>query len=147
MLFSEAGTQLVGHEGYVAYLLDQPVTETWDGGSMTYSEWTSTSSAELVTHYVKARAQCECGWTGHAVPASRDCLEQAEEDALMEEWYSEHANPLLRLQAVTQADEDVRDAEGRRVSAIAVAREQGASWSDIGSALGVSKQAAQQRYS
>jgi hypothetical protein len=129
LLIADDGTQLVGHEGYVAYLLDQPVTLAGPSGgpSSTYR-----------------------GWTGQPVPATH-YLDEAQSDALMDQWYSQHANPLrgqrARLQPVITADGEVRDAEGRRVRAIAAARAQGASWSEIGSALGVSKQAAQQRYS
>jgi hypothetical protein len=50
------------------------------------------------------------------------------------------------LRAVAAAVRDVADAEAQLANAVRIARENGRSWGRIGMALGVSKQAARQRF-
>ncbi len=57
------------------------------------------------------------------------------------------ARDATHFRAIIAADAAVADAEAALRDAVRAAREAGDSWSIIGEALGVSKQAAQQRFS
>lgn len=59
-------------------------------------------------------------------------------------WGRGQANPLRELSAVVSATLQL---EAAAVLYVAAARDRGASWAQIGAALGVSRQAARQRYS
>lgn len=54
--------------------------------------------------------------------------------------------PIGELRAITSLADTIHEAEAALASAVDRARHDGRSWSQIGTALGVSKQAAQQRY-
>lgn len=57
------------------------------------------------------------------------------------------ARDASHFRAIIAANEAVTSAEGRLRAAVQSARAAGDSWTIIGAALGVSKQAAQQRFS
>ena len=50
------------------------------------------------------------------------------------------------LAAVASADQDMRQARERLISAVRAAREGGASYADVGRALGTTRQAAWERF-
>lgn len=54
--------------------------------------------------------------------------------------------PIEDLRAITSLADTIHQAEAALAQAIERARRDGRSWSQIGTSLGVSKQAAQQRY-
>jgi hypothetical protein len=120
------------HEGYLARILEDG-TDT--------SEWSRDTEARTIGR----RPSCVCGWRGSDIyddlPESAD-----EESVLMEVWRTEHATPLTWRSGVRAALDDVRDAESRLVRAVAAARGGGGSWTEIGDVLGVSKQAAHERF-
>lgn len=67
------------------------------------------------------------------------------EDKLLLAW-ERHVAPLRGLSALSDAADDARRAQELVAELVAGARAGGSSWSHIGSALGLTKQAAQQRY-
>lgn len=60
-----------------------------------------------------------------------------------EELRMRNAHPLQRLRTMTQLNTATRETE---LAVVRYCREQGASWADIGRALGVTRQAARQRF-
>ena len=86
------------------------------------------------------------------MPRTREQLEQAAADA--ERWLdgldpddpTVHVDKVGDLREIGDALARVGAAERRVASAVLAARENGRSWTDIGRALGVSRQAAQKRY-
>lgn len=54
--------------------------------------------------------------------------------------------PIEDLRAITSLADTIHQAEAALAHAIERARREGRTWSEIGTSLGVSKQAAQQRY-
>ncbi|MGH3577414.1 MAG: hypothetical protein ACRDU0_07645 [Mycobacterium sp.] len=78
--------------------------------------------------------------TDAAAEQAADHIERLDPDALV--WSD--ASPLRHI---TTAAEEVADAELRLVVAVAAARDLGASWAAVGVALGISKQAAHERFS
>jgi hypothetical protein len=120
------------HEGYLALILND--------GSDT-GEWNQETEHRMIGR----RPACVCGWRGSDI--YDDLPEGPEaESALMESWRVEHAEPLAWRSGVRVALDDVRDAESRLVRAVAAARVGGGSWTEIGDVLGVSKQAAHERF-
>lgn len=94
LLFAGPNAELVleGHEGYLQFRLDEPVPMY---RTTVYEGWTSTWTAEIDPHRVAVRTACECGWTGPELPWVPGVVETDEQrDALMAQWYHEHAGPL-----------------------------------------------------
>lgn len=112
------------------------------------------------------RGICECGWVGplwqrvdsaeeHDLAARRihapdvddlqygDAPEEVEE-AIYWEWRA-HLEPET-LTAVREHAQAVSAAQGRLTIAVHEARQAGASWADIGTAAGISKQSAHERW-
>ncbi len=98
-------------------------------GSSAGGTWTT----EIARHTVGWRCECSCGWTGpvhdsHGAQSPTD--EQV--DAMMDaDWDAGHARPLLPLAGLDE---------------LARARAGGVSWEQIGRVLGVSRQAAWERF-
>lgn len=67
------------------------------------------------------------------------------EDALHDEWI-EHVRPHQRLTEVADAADAVTDATERLTRAVHAARDAGASWTDIGRAVGITRQSAHERW-
>jgi hypothetical protein len=71
-------------------------------------------------------------------------------DAAMEQWLHDHAEPIRDeldvLRPVASTRDLVSQAQAALVRAVRDARDRGASWSQIGATLGVSKQTAWDRY-
>ncbi|MFF4196113.1 hypothetical protein [Nonomuraea sp. NPDC001831] len=145
---------LPGHEGFVAPVLP-------DG------ELASSSSAFTRT-FVGYQAACSCGWTDRRrYPATPEGAKEAEY-----RWWSRHTPPLLAAAPpswlVTKSnllcEQVVKLAADRPLAAltllsqveswqrtlldqaVAGARDNGASWAEIGEAIGISKQAAHERF-
>ncbi|MEU7000605.1 hypothetical protein [Nonomuraea sp. NPDC046570] len=146
-------SDIPGHEGFAAPVLaDGTLSQT---------------SAAFVQNCFGYQAACSCGWThSRRYPPTPEGAKSAED-----QWYR-HAQPLLALAppswVVVKADllcqEVARVVQERpraalsllaRVDswqraltqqAVAAARSEGASWADIGTALGISKQAAHERF-
>lgn len=84
------------------------------------------------------------------MPRTREELEQAAAEA--EAWLdaldpeTTPAEDVADLRRIGSALGDVANAEGELERAVADARRHGHSWTDIGLVLGVSKQAARQRF-
>lgn len=99
---------------------------------------------------IGVEVQCDCGWAGKRWDAPEegwagyDCVDDRDDEA-GELWVAHvyEAVPLLRLQhaaqALAEAKEDVENA-------VYAAAHNGKSWSEIGEVLGISKQAAWERY-
>lgn len=75
--------------------------------------------------------RCGAESVSEELPAERVCLNCVEAEA---------------VEAVELAAERAGEAEAELRRSVAVAREAGATWAVVGSALGVTKQAAQQRF-
>ena len=99
------------------------------------------------------RVTCECGWTGEQRPAladvkhdgSRDCPEDVEERIFAPAWEA-HVAPFAALADLEQLVDQLRDIETSIENKVRLARNGGASWTQVGRAAGLSKQGAQQRW-
>lgn len=164
---------LEGHEGYVAHELstrrvyDPGPGEPMDMGD--YDEtsktwWSGTWATGMPELTLRYRPTCECGWAGPIFDAVKSDRWRAEvvddpqyrgylpdrcEDELMEAW-GDHADALVAqrvtLDPIAAANRDLRRATDALHRAIRDARVVGRSWAEIASQLGVSKQAAWERY-
>lgn len=155
------------HEGSVGMLFaDGAVGAGWqgdrvlvevDGGSRSagVGEWQYRAGRE-VTGWLP---RCSCGWAGHPwvrgderwdydpvmrVAYSPDSFvpEAVEDGPLYDEWRA-HAVPLEQLGPLA----GVHAEAGRRLDdAVAAARRGGASWAQIGAAVGITRQSAHERW-
>ncbi|MDR6639599.1 MULTISPECIES: hypothetical protein [Paenarthrobacter] len=110
------------------------------------------------------RGACECGWRGELwqrvlTPAEADFEARREylapgeaafvsslvEDAVHEEWLA-HIAPSEAILGVEAAAREHRQAGHRLDKTVAAAKAAGASWTDIGRAAGISRQAAHERW-
>ncbi|MCO6011555.1 hypothetical protein NE236_42050 [Actinoallomurus purpureus] len=111
------------------------------------------------------RGVCECGWRGSLWqrvddPAAHDPAEyriydpdpsrhgdapQEVEDAVWREWKDQDLEPET-IADVRRAADDVRAAQARLDAAVRAARRDGRSWADIGTAAGISRQSAHERW-
>lgn len=111
------------------------------------------------------RGRCECGWMGEfwtrvtdpaqTNPLLRRIFVAADdyadaptdvEDAIWAEWRL-HIEPDTRLAAVRDAAGAVTRARSELDEAVRAAREAGVNWADIGSAVGITRQSARERWS
>lgn len=148
--FYSYGPMTDGHEGY---------TERLDPDGRWRSGYQSENPqlAEPAGLWEQTwRAACDCEWRGEAVVVIRradvdpywlsDDDDDDEHELVMRRW-ERHMAPLVAVGKVWEADDAARDAADELRQAVKDARTAGASWSDLGRALGVTKQAAQQRFS
>ncbi len=157
------------HEGYVDLVLaDGRRTSSTTGGGVVLTTVTDqdraagcpvrtypgTDYVDVVVPWdqvVSWVVTCSCGWTGSERPAvpdedgNRDCDPILEEDVFRPEWVA-HVQPATILSNLGRLVEELRSLEGQVVEAIHTVRRDGASWSQVGRVLSVSKQAAQQRW-
>lgn len=98
------------------------------------------------------RVSCVCGWSGGELPAvtdtqdgTRECPGDLEDRVFFSQWQA-HIAPLVALVDLEQRVEQLRDIETRIADDVRLARAGGASWTQIGRAVGLSKQAALQRW-
>lgn len=99
--------------------------------------------------------QCECGWRGvrrlladerdENIDRKYNEPTEAREDELMAEW-ERHIAPEVRTARVSDLADRLADVQHDLSAAVAEARAAGASWGDLGRALGMTRQGAQQRY-
>jgi len=111
------------------------------------------------------RGQCECGWQGEMwervtsretadFSRRRDYLPPEEpahasgevEDAIHDEWNA-HIAPSEAIVGVEAAAREYTQAGHRLDKTVAAAKAAGASWTDIGRAVGISRQSAHERWS
>lgn len=110
------------------------------------------------------RGSCTCGWQGEmwkrvASPADADFSRRRDyvsldgfadasrkvEDAIQEEWQA-HIAPSEAILGVEAAAHEHRQAGQRLDKTVAAAKAAGASWADIGRAVGISRQSAHERW-
>jgi len=109
------------------------------------------------------RAGCECGWRGpvwtrvqsaeQADPRRRLLYNpgeyydlEADDERLVVDQWREHIAPFKAVESVAEAAERY-DGAGRELDdAVRAARAAGASWADIGRAVGISRQSAHERW-
>jgi len=72
--------------------------------------------------------------------------EVPETDPIERDPLQDRVDSLSRLRQIEQAQKDRAAAEAKLVRVVRSAHELGASWADIGTALGISRQAARQRF-
>jgi hypothetical protein len=102
------------------------------------------------------RLSCQCGWTGSERPAQvapnspgdgyRDYDAFPEIEAEFAREWSAHVEPFVALYDLEQLVDELRSVESRVEDKVQLARQAGASWSQVGRAAGLSKQGAQQRW-
>ncbi|HEX9086665.1 MAG TPA: hypothetical protein VF867_03970 [Arthrobacter sp.] len=111
------------------------------------------------------RGACECGWQGElwervTSPDDADFSRRREylakdesayvsnevEDAIHDEWKA-HLAPLEAVAGVKSAAREYAQAGHRLDKTVAAAKAAGASWTDIGRAVGISRQSAHERWS
>ncbi len=121
---------------------------------------------EIVPHdlIMSWRGACTCGWQGELwqrvlTPAEGDFASRKEycppgggafvservEDAVQDEWMI-HITPSEAILGVEAAAREHRQAGHRLDKTVAAAKAAGASWTDIGRAAGISRQAAHERW-
>jgi hypothetical protein len=110
------------------------------------------------------RGQCTCGWQGQMwerviSPADADFQHRRDyvspedsahaslrvEDAIHDEWKA-HIGPSEALLGVEAAAREYNQAGHRLDKTVAAAKAAGASWADIGRAVGISRQSAHERW-
>lgn len=110
------------------------------------------------------RGSCDCGWRGElwarvTSPAAADLSQRRDyvspndfanasgtvEDAIHEEWKA-HLAPLEAVAGVEAAAREYTQAGHRLDKTVAAAKAAGASWTDIGRAVGISRQSAHERW-
>lgn len=152
------------HEGYVSLLFADGERSSgssgrgvlvWPGGDIAREE--IRPYADVVAWQVQCDGSRErpCDWVGqrfdlaHERPEHIDgrWMEPTEdrEEAFRQEWLR-HVRPFEVTRKVEAAADGVRRAIDALEDAVTAARADGASWSQIGRAAGVTKQAAQQRW-
>ena len=159
--------ELQGHEGYIERELHVPWFESDD--------FMATFDAELGTWWSSSwvnvepiptgrwRPVCACGWragvvdvelvaaAGQGVFGEGDLALPAEvtDEQLMAPWVTHVGEIIAERTAISglhEAAEAVRKADARLRHKVLLARRAGRSWREIGRALGVSGQAAHQRF-
>jgi hypothetical protein len=125
LLYLDDGEELSDHEGWL------------DGWSTNKDRFTPV---------------CSCGWHGDSLPGWKPGEDSGDElyDAAMEQWYVEHADPIRRertlLEPILEAHRAIANDQAALIKTVRRAREGGASWTEIGWQLGISKQAAWERF-
>src|SRR5919205_2156228 len=157
-----------GHEGWAASVTpDGRHTGSSTGRGMLvpsitgrYERDTTMPNYEIVPHreIIGWQGQCECGWQGPFwtrvfSPAEADLgqrkahlpLEKSAhapepvDDAISDEWL-EHIAPLGVMAGVEAAARDYAQAGQRLDKTVAAAKAGGATWADIGRAVGITRQ-------
>lgn len=143
---------LEGHEGDVVnVLLDGRIVGTED---VTFSsDLAADNPAGAVTWGQVAcwRGICSCGWSGIEISAVSDdhgvrrCPEHVEDQVFATDW-SGHIAPLVAVADLKSLRNQVAELQARIDVTARTARDRGATWTQIGDALGLTKQGAQQRF-
>ncbi|MHA6806309.1 hypothetical protein [Salinifilum ghardaiensis] len=111
---------------------------------------TATYTAPDHRAYRGWRAGCSCGWTGSDYPREqwgegRIMPPDRVETAAQDEW-QQHLHAAVPELAVHNLAERLADTRVELDAAVAAARAAGASWTAIGAAAGLSRQAAHERW-
>ncbi|MFR9774171.1 AsnC family protein [Nocardia sp. SC052] len=142
-------------------------TTTADGRHLDPEEWQYRSQDEVVGWRVictdlRTYEAPECWrgpvWTRVATPFEQDLdarriycddpygLDQEAIDLIMATDWKPHIGPVVELYAVGLAADEVAAAQRKLTAAVRVARDAGASWTDIGREVGISRQSAHERW-
>lgn len=158
------------HEGWMqALFTDGTVSSGTSGGHGIYAEgyeylphddndtrtWGEIDPAYLrpYSDIVGWRMKCECGWAGMALPVEaldcderfREPSEECEERDFLPAW-RRHVAPDNAVSALERLYDDLREVEANIDAQVQTSRDAGVTWEQIGRALGMSRQGAQQRY-
>ncbi|MET3370656.1 UNVERIFIED_CONTAM: hypothetical protein ABIE34_003933 [Jeotgalibacillus campisalis] len=163
------------HEGYVAEIApDGRLSGSSTSAGILFHGITghyqpageSDPNDEIVPHdlIMSWRGACTCGWQGELwqrvlTPEEADIATRKEyvplgdaayvsmevEDAVQDEWMI-HIAPSEAILGVEAAAKEHRQAGHRLDKTVAAAKAAGASWTDIGRAAGISRQAAHERW-
>lgn len=164
------------HEGYNVGVLPDGTSPTYLIGDHTavrhwWGVWSGPDEGAPTEPAVALRPTCECGWTGTDVPITPGAeFDEDDYDAATRDQWEAHVDQVVagrrgrdtRHQAKSAADAltqgvhpvdalaaltDVqRYIERLTTKTVADAEASGASWSQIGGALGVAKQTAHRKY-
>lgn len=144
------------HEGWVAPLFADGavgcgwhkggimVTALGDGTELDYDDWQARPPVEVVGHV----AACSCGWRG---PVQRGLahedgyLEDGDEGRVIEAW-RRHIEPAKMTELVSEAAARYSAAGRDLDDAVREARRLGATWADVGRAVGITRQSARERW-
>lgn len=144
------------HEGWVAPLFADGAigcgsssggimvaTLTADG-ELSYDDTRERSASDVIGHV----AACACGWRGHVqkgLAHEWGYVEDADDERIIEAW-RRHIEPEKRTEIVTEAAQRYAAAGRDLDDAVREARVSGASWADIGRAVGITRQSARERW-
>ena len=146
------------HEGWVAPLFaDQAigcgtssdgimVATLTDNGELSYDDDRTRPASDVIGHV----AACACGWRG---PIQRGLPrdewgyldDSTDENRIIEAW-RRHIEPEKHTELVAEAAERYAAAGRDLDDAVREARASGASWADIGRAVGITRQSARERW-
>ena len=162
------------HEGYAACVApDGRLSGSSTAGGMLfkgltghYPPDTTMTDYEVIpdSQIIGWRGACECGWRGElwervTSPAAADFSRRRDyvspeefanasgqvEDAIHDEWKA-HVAPSEAILGVEAAAREYHQAGHRLDKTVAAAKAAGASWADIGRAVGISRQSAHERW-
>lgn len=159
--------ELHDHEGYMERELvapwPEPDSDLGPFDAETGSWWTSSWGRGKPDPTGRWRPACDCGWRAGEVDVDmlasadpgvydggdRAFLADATYEQLMAPW-SAHVGAIIAertaLSGLREAAEAVRKADAKLRHKVLLARRAGLSWREVGRALGVSGQAAHQRF-
>lgn len=156
------------HEGYVAFTIDDgrvagasrldgvwvPAVVADKGVAREVRDFPDGTTEALLPweRVVFWRAQCSCGWAGGMRPATetdprgqRDCPDLLADEVFLPQW-QEHIADVTTLISLRRLARKRAELDQEIDQAASRARAAGHSWNQIGAAVGISKQAAQQRW-
>jgi hypothetical protein len=163
-----------GHEGWsVSIAPDGRLTGSSTGRGMLvdgitgrYERSSTDLDYEVVPHreIIGWRGQCECGWQGelwkrvtspedadlsqrkaYVPPEKSGHAPEPVDDAISDEWLA-HVAPIGTVSGVKAAAREYIQAGQRLDKAVGAAKAAGATWADIGGAVGITRQAAHERW-
>lgn len=146
------------HEGWVQPIFNdgEAGTGTSNGTGIVFDAYTSQERVRPYSEITHLRMVCECGeWKGttvaladlpadHYDPLWRELTDKGEEP-LHAEW-RRHVAPFNAVHQLAGLADEARVIDDKINEAVRGARSAGASWSQIGAELGMTKQGAQQKY-
>jgi len=100
-----------------------------------------------------AQPRCTCGWTGKLRtglnprdrPDEHGCFPDHLQEELAIEWWEQHGDSV-RYSLVEEAARDAAEAAAWLSKMVFIAHSTGASWKEIGDAVGITRQSAHQRW-
>jgi len=136
VLYNDSGEGLYDHEGYVAHILDD--------GASAGDTWT----AEIGRRTVGWRCECSCGWAGPVYDSKgpHPPSDEQSDTMMTRDWDGGHARPLLALADLPTLARRADEAAAEFRAGVRRARAKGLSWEQIAKSLGVTRQAAWERF-